>query len=564
MRSIFGSWVDVYFCLAAGWGRLVASLAMSDVVSAGRGRIFAREALRWIPKILTLQDRNRHSPTYGCFDRNFWQYKIIDFPSGMSQEFVLPLALAWAADLDGNAFHQQDAIREWAEAGMIYAARSAHADGSCDDYFPFEKAGGAAAFSLLACAEAYSLLNLQNPDLLRFFELRADWLANHHESGQLTNHQALIVLCLDRISNLIETTKWEAAAAERLSRVLEWQNEEGWFQEYEGCDPGYHTLTISLLAQIYEVAPKPELHEALERAVRLAAEFVHPDGSFAGEYGSRNTYNFFPHGFEVFGRHFPEALRINDQFLNGLAAGLGPCYADDHIVGHHTWNYLLAARDFVADGRPAVPERPKGRTHLKNAGLLIDRRGDGELYVALNKGGAFKFFRSGSLVASDTQVSLVVRDGKVRNAVAHLVSDCPTEIADDRIDISGEMGWAKQKDMTPFRLIALRAIMLGGGRFFPDLVRKLLQKVLITGKTPAPFRFERTFAWNDDHLSVLDQITADDWTKVERAAIGCDQTSIYVVMSRTFQSGQMLPWIDLTERMRGLRAGDSLTHERQI
>jgi hypothetical protein len=29
----------------------------------------ASAALAEIPKILTLLDRNRHSPTYGCFDR---------------------------------------------------------------------------------------------------------------------------------------------------------------------------------------------------------------------------------------------------------------------------------------------------------------------------------------------------------------------------------------------------------------------------------------------------------------------------------------------------------------
>ena len=42
---------------------------------------FARTALAEIPKILTLGDRNPHSPTYSCFDRNYWQYKIIDFPT---------------------------------------------------------------------------------------------------------------------------------------------------------------------------------------------------------------------------------------------------------------------------------------------------------------------------------------------------------------------------------------------------------------------------------------------------------------------------------------------------
>ena len=100
--------------------------------------LFAREALNQIPKILTLQDRNPHSPTYGCFDRNFWQYKIIDFPSGMSQEFVWPLALVHELALPENDYYREPAIKAWAEAGIVYAARSAHEDGSCDDYFPFE------------------------------------------------------------------------------------------------------------------------------------------------------------------------------------------------------------------------------------------------------------------------------------------------------------------------------------------------------------------------------------------------------------------------------------------
>src|SRR5919198_3476886 len=115
-------------------------------MNSSGGELFAEFALREIPKLLTLQDRNPHSPTYGCFDRNFWHYKIIDFPSGMSQEFVWPLALAYSLPIPRNQFHQQPAIKECISAGIRFAARSAHADGSCDDYFPFEKAAGAAAF----------------------------------------------------------------------------------------------------------------------------------------------------------------------------------------------------------------------------------------------------------------------------------------------------------------------------------------------------------------------------------------------------------------------------------
>ncbi|MGF1478752.1 MAG: hypothetical protein ACFB4I_04605 [Cyanophyceae cyanobacterium] len=525
--------------------------------------LFAQEAISQIPKLLTLVDRNRHSPTYGCFDRNFWQYKIIDFPSGMAQEFVLPLALAYSTDIPNNPFYRQQTIRDWVEAGILYAERSAHSDGSCDDYFPFERAGGAAAFSLLACIDSYTHLGLDNPQALRFFERRADWLAHHQESGRLTNHQALIVLCLERLSRLLKTNKWDRSKYERLQQVLSWQNPEGWFQEYEGCDPGYHTLTISCLARIYELMPSPELREAIARAVNLAAQFVHPDGSYGGEYTSRNTYNFFPHGFELVGRWMPEALSINDQFLSGLANGLAPCYADDHIIGHHTWNYLLAWRDFVPK-RPSPQPRPTGRVWLQEGGILIDRRQDTELYLALNKGGVFKLFQQGQLVVSDTQFSLLVQQGNtVKNAVGHLVCQYSVQVEPETILIQGQLGWAKQKQMTTFNLIVLRFVMFTVGRFFPNLIRKLLQKVLITGKKSAPFSFVRRLRW-EDGWTVTDELAAQSWENVVAAGIGCDQTSIYVVMSRTFQRGQLLPWLNLTDKIKQLPPSQVFQLERHF
>lgn len=523
--------------------------------------LLAREALAQIPKILTLQDRNAHSPTYGCFDRNFWHYKIIDFPSGMAAEFVWPLALAYALPIADNPYFQQPAIREWAEAGILYAARSAHPDGSCDDYFPFEKAAGAAAFSLLAGLEAYVLLELDNRAILDFFALRADWLAGHHESGRLTNHQALIVLCLEKTGRLLATNRWDALKAQRFQRVLEWQNEEGWFQEYEGCDPGYHTLTIALLAQLQDLTPRAEIQAALEKAIRFAAHFVHPDGSFGGEYTSRNTYNFFPHGFELAGRAMPEALVINDRFLTGLGAGRGSCYADDHILGHHTWSYLLAWQHWVAE-RPAAVEPEQGRRHFANAGIVIERRGAAVFYLALNKGGVFKYFVDGKLVQSDTQFSVQVDDGKVRTAVAHLVAKYDVQLGGDEIVIRGNLGWAKTKQMTTFNLVVLRALMSTVGRFFPDLIRKVLQRILITGKKPAPFQFTRTLTWRDGRLTVADALTAESWAKVRAVGIGAAQTSIYVVMSRTWQAGQLQPWLDLTEKARSLTPGDALRLER--
>ena len=526
--------------------------------------LFAREALAQIPKILTLLDRNPHSPTYGCFDRSFWQYKVLDFPSGMSQEFVYPLALSYNTDILGNSFYQQPVIKDLVEAGILYAAKSSHPDGSCDDYFPYERAGGAAAFSLLACIESYTLMELDNPEILRFLVKRADWLAHHQESGRLTNHQALIVLCLELLSRLLKSERWNKSKQLRLEQVLSWQNPEGWFQEYEGCDPGYQTLTISCLARVYELNPSNPLKEAIAKAVILASQFVHPDGSYGGEYTSRNTYNFFPHGFELVGKWMPEALNINDRFLQGLANGLGSCYADDRIIGHHTWNYLLTWRDYIAD-RPEIKPHPPGRFWVQEGGILIDRRDTTELYLALNKGGVFKLFRDGKLIASDTQFSLQVQEGsKIKNAVGHLVSNYKTIVEEDQIIIEGSLGWAKQKQMNPLNLMILRVVMLSVGRFFPNLIRKILQKVLITGKKNAPFRFQRRLQWQNGCWQVIDELSTADWDKVISAGIGGDQTSIYVVMSRTFQTGQLQPWLDLTDKIRKLSAERTLYLSRYL
>jgi len=525
--------------------------------------ILAHEALKQIPTILTLQDRNRHSPTYGCFDRNYWHYRIIDFPSGMAQEFVLPLALVYALNIPDNPYYQQPSIRDWVEAGIIYAAKSAHADGSCDDYFPYERAGGATAFSLLACLEAYEISGLENAVARTFFKKRADWLAGHQESGRLSNHQALIALCLQLAGRTLGTDRWKKAVAERLEQVLSWQTDEGWFWEYEGCDPGYLTLTISILAQLNQIQPSENIQEALNRSVAFVSNFIHPDGTFGGEYGSRNTYNFFPHGFELIGRSRPEALAINDLFLTSLRNGSTPCYSDDHIISHHTWNYLLAWRDFAPE-RTAPYERHEGRRYFPIAQLLVERQGAITLFAALNKGGVFKAFRGDNLICSDTQFSVQTRGLSPRNAVGHLVGDYTPVLELASVTVSGSLGWAKQTRMTMTNLIGLRLVMASFGRFFPNLIRRLLQRILITGKSTAPYQFKRTFNWDDGDLIIEDELNADRWKNVNSVYLGTDQTSIYVVMSRTFQSGQLLSWQNLMKKVKKLKQGEPLVLRRRF
>ncbi|KAB0679385.1 hypothetical protein [Aureimonas leprariae] len=525
----------------------------------------AANVLPEIPKLLLLLDRTAVSRTYGCFDRAYWHYRMTDFPCGMSQEFVLPLALVWAVpDIPGNPYFRDPAIRELVVAGIRYAARSSHPDGSCDDYYPFERAAGAAAFSLFAILEASALLDLgPDAEIDAFLLRRARWLAEHRESGRLSNHEALIVSCLERMRGRFPDAGLDAALRERVRRLLSWQDEEGWFDEYGGADLGYLSLTIGLLADLDRRRPDLNLRPPLARAIDFLARFVHQDGTVGGEYSSRSTLNFFPFGFEIAGAWHPRALAVNDSALRPLAERRVPCYSDDRILAHHLWGWLLTLREFREE-RPAEGLEP-GRHWFPRASLLAERgHGGTMLACAPGRGGVYKAFADGRLLRSDTGVTLSTkREGRV--AVCHL-GGATAAVEPDRIRCEGRMSWAKATRLTPLKNAALRLLMLSAGRFFPDLVRRLLQRVLVTGRKDAPFRYVRTLSRGGDGVwTVRDEIHADaGWDDVALAGISGHQTSITTIMARVYQADQLVPFEDLTPRLLGLAPDAPLVVEHRL
>ena len=333
----------------------VRLLDLSPFLSFSRD-LYAREALAYLPRILCLLDRNPFHATYGCFDRNFWHYRTADFPSAMYQEAVLPLALVYRFAMPGNRWHRNERIRELAVAGLRFTARSSHRDGSCDDYYPFERALGAAVFSLHASTEAYRILELADRELLRFFARRGDWLLRHDETGRLSNHQALAALALFYTYRLTGQERFLQGARRRIERLFEWQSPEGWFPEYEGCDLGYLTLTIDALAKYHRATEDPAVLNPLRRAIRFAAHFLHPDGSVGGTYGSRNTSHFFPHGMELLAGKEPLAATLADGCLKGIRDASRSYCDDDRLYCHLAANYMQAYLDWFP--RDCVP--PEG------------------------------------------------------------------------------------------------------------------------------------------------------------------------------------------------------------
>lgn len=519
--------------------------------------LYVEQALQYVPHLIQLVDRNPYSPTYGCFDREYWHYRTLDFPCGMSQEFVLPFALLFQNAYPNNKYYQWERMREIAIAGINFAIKGSHADGTCDDYFPFEQAMGALVFSTYACTEAYQLLGLQDERMLDFFRRRGDHLALHNETGRLSNHQAFAALAAYNIYKVTGDEKYRRVAEDRVALTLSWQNQdEGWFQEYEGADPGYHTCTIAFLAKLFQKNGDQNLIPPLVKAVEFAWHFMHPDGSYAGEYGSRNTYHFYPHGFEVLAPYTEKASQIADQFLRGLAQDKRYHNDDDRMCCHNVYEWLHAYADYHPTRPPALNTREDFLRWMPGCGMAVAQR-DGYYAVAnLNKGGVTKVLDAARCRASDTGIIAELDD--TCTIVTHLMDERHTVSADPaagRFSVDGVFSVRRRKLSSPFKVIIFRIVNLTLGRFFPNLLRSGVQKLLITGKARTAFRFRRTLEFTPAGVRVVDEFP--DAIPVRRLSAGSDATSIYVANSNVYQESVVrVPWAHASEDVvQAVRAG---------
>ncbi len=543
-----------------------------------RRRIYLRVALDSIPRLLGAMDRNPMSPTYGCLDRQYWHYRTADFASEMYQEGVLALAYAQGLDIPGNKWYNEPRLRELAVAGIRFAARHGRADGSCDDYYPFERALGAAVFSLQACAEAYRILRLSDAELEAFLRRRADWIMDHGESGRLANHHALAALALARVCEITGKPRYKAGAQKSLQRVLAWQHEEGWFEEYGGADPGYQTVTIDCLAKLRFLWGMEQLDAPLRHAVAFASCFAHPDGTYGGEYGSRGTSLFYPHGMELLARADPGAAELADCFLRTLEEGTAADFSDDRLFAHRLGNLFEAYRDW-APSRPAqewAEESPRDR-HFPAAGLMVRGGAADKTIVSTARGGVFRHYVEGRLAAVDAGLILETSEGRLAVSQLHCAAGESADPSDERyvevrfegervasVTVGGPLHWTRFETATPLKQAALHLGMISAGRFCRTPVRRLLQQRLITARRGAPVRHARTFEFHSEHrepersrtrpaLRVIDVVElTDPRLRVGRMAFGGDLRTGYTAASGIDQPATLVPWHDLGERIAAL------------
>ena len=520
--------------------------------------VYAEKALSQIPRLLSLQDRNPFSPTYGSFHRRYWLDKVDDFPDGLAQFGVQSLALVYACDFPGNPYREQPRMQEWIIAGMDYWTRIQHADGTFDEFYPYERGWvGATGFTTFAMVEAFNLLKARDEipaeveeRVLHAIHQAAYSIAQgEHEEDKLANHHAMGCLALWKSYELLGDEALRQAY-ERLWQgfLRDYQHAEGWSLEYDGVDPGYLSATISFLGKIYQRHPTDEMRDVLRRAVEFASYFVYPNGYYAGSMGSRQTLHFYPHGFEILAPEMGLAAAVAESMLRGLAEGalVPPEIMADRYFLYRIPEFLQAYLDYTPcpNHLPPLPyQREPFRVYFPGAKVFAARTEDHYLLVNLAKGGVVKFFdvEAERLLYNDCGILGQLEDGTVVSS-QWIDENYQVTVQDEELAIEGYLNkMPSAKVFTPFKTILFRAalVVVGWSSRFSHFLKGTIRRVLMLGSRPVPARFRRRIRLEGETLIVEDEIALEKALRFRSLSVGGEFFVRYVPQSRYFQRPEL-------------------------
>ncbi len=517
--------------------------------------VYARKALEGIPRILSNQDRTPTSPTYGCLHRDFWLDKTSDFPDAVRQFAVHALALVYKHEMPGNIYYRNPKVLEWTLAGLNFWADIQHADGSFDEFYPFERGWvGPTAFTAYTTTEALNELGDEVPPALRAKVAEAVRRAAHFiaagesEEDHLANHHAMACLAVWKAYALLG----DEALREGFERVwndfLGYHQAEGWSVEYDGIDPGYLSATVSFLAKIYQVNPDPRILEVIRTSAQMCSYFAYPNRFYAGSMGSRNTLHFYCHGFEVVADEVPIAGAVAEHLLKGLAEDklVPPAIISDRYLVYRVPEFLLAYLDYRPKTDP--PKLPFERAPEVNyfPGARVYAKNEAGYYALANlaKGGVLKVFDKGddgALALNDCGVLGQTADGKTFTSQwidpQYAVTQSP-----EALEVSGSCQWVpSHKVFNLVKNLAFRGTLLltGWSPRLSHLLKGQIRKTLMLGQRPAPVSFRRQVAFSAAGVEVVDEVRLTGDLRVTSLRFGDEFFVRYVPQSRYFQSQEL-------------------------
>lgn len=501
-------------------------------------------------RLLNVQDRDPYSLSIGCFDRRFWGWKLVDFPEATFQRNVYPLAW-WLTHDESLPPEFKRVVSAAVVNGLRFARQIQHRDGSFDQAFPNEHSFGATAFLLDPMLKAYSIIRGQCPDDLREsveggLRLAADFLCRHDEKhGFISNHLAGAALSLFSAAESFHEERFNLHATKLLDRVLDCQSPEGWFLEYDGADPGYQTLCMYYLAQIYRLQPSERLRGAIGRAVDFLAWFVHPDGTFGGEYGSRRTAVYYPGGLALLSGEFPLAASMTRFMVASVLEERtpNPATIDMGNLAPLLSNYaLLIESDVPGTSNPLLPwQQGDIQCDFPRSGLFA--RSTQRYYAILgaSNGGVLKVYdrQKRSLLWNDGGYVGELGNGNlITTQMTDLQRYC--ESSPEQVLLEAPFFHLPRSLPGPLQFLLLRLLNLTVMRNLGlgNAIKRLLVGLLMQAKRRVPLVLVRNVLFGREQVFIRDTLRMEAEMDLRQLQFGRAFVSIHMASARYYESAE--------------------------
>lgn len=339
-----------------------------------------------LPRLLALYQDDSSHPLYGCGDRRFWGWKLIDFPNGTYQSAAFGLAYLYKKDLLPN-FLSRESCLERIIAMITVLPSVIDRKGGLAEALPNEGSFCVTGLVLADVLGAIELLQeeIEGEEIQKLLEIcapMAKFLKKQDEThGIISNHLATCALGMIRWHEATGDNEAYARAELWIERIKENSNAEGWMSEYGTADPGYQSWCLSSLVQITTITDKFELQHLIESGYNFLESFAMPDGSFSNGCGGRMTRFLFPGGAEMCSDklgQFAQSYILKNTFVNLNSIdepNLAPFFNDT----------VLAAIHFRE--RENSLQLNNETRYYKDAGLLVHHNNGDVTTVNVRRGG---------------------------------------------------------------------------------------------------------------------------------------------------------------------------------
>ena len=342
---------------------------------------------------LSWLDRDIDSPTYGSFDRNYWHYKITDFNSDILQQGLYTLISLYRDDIPND--YNKLRLRELILATTKYTVNSFKKKLFFNEYYPNEDGYPPLAFISNLLGDTFR----EFPEFLDSDEISSTYKKINLYLSTLTefnasNQYAVGISGLNKFLKFYPDSKTKINLNFHIKNLLNLQNDiEGWFNEYDGFDLGYLSVTLEALSDIYENVKENRIKLSIDKTIDFVYKIIDKNGELPFTINSRNTEYFLPFGLVKNLKRNSKCGSILNLLFNKMNSRLHFIKGnDDRYHSHYIFASILKSLPYLKEANIFSEHNFTECVEFASAGLLKKylKKFDVTVFIGLKKGGIIR------------------------------------------------------------------------------------------------------------------------------------------------------------------------------